>query len=561
MRTRNDICFQKIIILLIISLFSQIAYTQQANECGTQFDEKDLVNILHFANNDILTEILNETGYFEKLQQKSLSINYSGIDALFCIPVKFWIYCDDNWTNVAYTETKAIGLLRVVNENFSINNTFIRFYMGCDISYINNTDYNNSITTDEGFENLISDNYMQRALNIHIVQRCSPNKGRFPWKNNKFSLMVSSTFNSPDTAVIQNSVTHEIGHTFGLFHTHEGRNNNDNNGDVTFKCFQEAQSRDQETGWYCCPEFFELTCEINGDYLCDTEASPRNLSNDCLDCNYIGTEEDLWGNVFTPQARNFMAYAPAGCRTEFTQQQIAVMYSNIISYMVFYYNYGFRPWYNRNNLSFFGTLNAGEDIEIVSAENIIAPKSGNVFTALNGSSIRLKAQNSIKLQAGTSIKKGAKFSAKISEITNCDFLYPYGKNLELNEVSIFQDSEQICSNEKVQNIIQNGRKRMVDRIQTTNNQKLSYINELNAKCYQHFLITPNPTTGKFTISTDFIFNSSTFLEIYDITSTLIIKTQITESNTEIDMSSFNPGIYFVKILTENYTETKKILIQ
>ena len=108
--------------------------------------------------------------------------------------------------------------------------------------------------------------------------------------------------------------THELGHCFGLLHTHST-----SGGD-------EHVIRDDSM------EACELNCDSSGDLLCDTEATEslkNDVSFDGEECYYNASDTDPCGLEYQPQIDNFMSYTHLECGTAFTEQQVNLMYYNI----------------------------------------------------------------------------------------------------------------------------------------------------------------------------------------------------------------------------------------
>jgi hypothetical protein len=95
---------------------------------------------------------------------------------------------------------------------------------------------------------------------------------------------------------------HEIGHYFGLYHTH-GKTNSFTDELVNGS-----------------------NCTTAGDEICDTPADPRlNISALVYGCNYIGAIFDANGDAYRPDPTNLMSYAHTSCKNRFTPQQMARM--------------------------------------------------------------------------------------------------------------------------------------------------------------------------------------------------------------------------------------------
>jgi len=102
------------------------------------------------------------------------------------------------------------------------------------------------------------------------------------------------------------TLAHELGHYFGLYHTHENVSG--------------------------IPEFVNGTnCTVGGDKLCDTPADPNLNGNVGNYCWYIGTALDPNNTPYTPNTNLIMSYAPKACRNQFTQMQYNLMNQTMTS--------------------------------------------------------------------------------------------------------------------------------------------------------------------------------------------------------------------------------------
>ncbi len=115
----------------------------------------------------------------------------------------------------------------------------------------------------------------------------------------KFDAFGTEGSLDPNTAE-NKTLTHELGHGFGLFHTFKG----DGNGTA-------------------CPS--NSDCLLDGDELCDTPPHIRST----LNCNETGSNACDGGSSNTLYVHNYMDYSDEACRTEFSLDQIDRMRSSI----------------------------------------------------------------------------------------------------------------------------------------------------------------------------------------------------------------------------------------
>ncbi|MDX1409477.1 MAG: PKD domain-containing protein, partial [Saprospiraceae bacterium] len=105
------------------------------------------------------------------------------------------------------------------------------------------------------------------------------------------------------------SLLHEIGHYFGLLHTHGITNSMPTDELVDYS-----------------------NCLTAGDDVCDTPAEPNLQGLVDSNCVYTGSLVDNAGLPFDPDPYNVMSYAPKPCRTQITPNQYDRM-SYIATYL------------------------------------------------------------------------------------------------------------------------------------------------------------------------------------------------------------------------------------
>lgn len=94
------------------------------------------------------------------------------------------------------------------------------------------------------------------------------------------------------------TISHEMGHFFGLAHTFEGAPQELNNGS---------------------------NCQTTGDMICDTPPDGNPMAIDPGTCEYTGALTDPNGELLTPIIGNIMSYHPATCKCGFTVGQYNAM--------------------------------------------------------------------------------------------------------------------------------------------------------------------------------------------------------------------------------------------
>ena len=87
---------------------------------------------------------------------------------------------------------------------------------------------------------------------------------------------------------------------------------------------------------------------------------------------------------------------------------------------------------------------------------------------------------------------------------------------------------------------------------------LDAIAELYAEQTAPLLIYPNPTEGKFQISN--FKSQASSIEIYNINGKRIYSGITNESVTDIDLTGYSKGLYFVKMSNERWVKTGKVMV-
>ncbi len=169
----------------------------------------------------------------------------------------------------------------------------------CDYKLISNSNYSvlNSTNKDE----LLVLYQDPNTINLYLLDSIEGGYAAFtyyPESNTNLIFLRTSNLTG-------NHLTHQMGHFFGLYHTHETEFGNEL-ADVS-------------------------NCETAGDRLCDTPADP-DLSDKVNNCQYIGVVTDANGTYYLPTVSNFMSFSPDTCRCFFTPEQYTKMVQTYFSH-------------------------------------------------------------------------------------------------------------------------------------------------------------------------------------------------------------------------------------
>jgi hypothetical protein len=183
--------------------------------------------------------------------------------------------------------------------NMHVASTGLVFFQHVNTIYLDSDQYADC-TSEESYA-LRAINPVPNSLNVWFVPNfiglCG--KSSFPGASTQGIVM-----NNDCTATTYNhaTFTHEVGHYFNLYHTHE--------------TFSGAECVDGSN------------CSSAGDFFCDTPADP-NLSgnmNPDSSCLYVGSVSDACGSgdPYDPATDNIMSYANSWCRDALTQEQFSM---------------------------------------------------------------------------------------------------------------------------------------------------------------------------------------------------------------------------------------------
>ena len=194
------------------------------------------------------------------------------------------------------SSTEVIAAIKMMNNHYSTAQ--IQFELCEAINFINEDTYLETSSAEASI--LVSTYNLSNVINIYFVPKLLNPSGSqicgnatLPNSNigNRRIFLANSCVTNGST------LSHEMGHFFGLLHTHSSA------GGL---------------------EYVErINCHNQGDGFCDTPADPELSAANVTNCFYTGKDKDPLGVTYKPDPTNFMSYAPKSCRLKFTSEQIA----------------------------------------------------------------------------------------------------------------------------------------------------------------------------------------------------------------------------------------------
>lgn len=270
-------------------------------------------------------------------------------EGIWRVPVSVWVYRTNSGTGGA-TEDQIGQWLNDVNDEYRWDNTGVQFYLKCDVTFVDDDNWN---VCDIGDMPTMWSTYRENnTINLHFVDGLTFNSGQnldfgvssYPKHSAlNYEGWMSSTIDITSGQDFHKVIVRHLAHCLRNLDTHSwgqtplnGNSfvanpyNEYTNKDAT-NCTMESVSRTR-TQWFPCTMMGLKKCDVNGDFLCDTEADPLLVGLvDINTCQYTGIGEDNWNDAWQPDVSNFMSLAPHKCRHDFTAGQVGVMLDHLIN--------------------------------------------------------------------------------------------------------------------------------------------------------------------------------------------------------------------------------------
>ncbi len=340
------------IFVLIGEIYSQneVLYTR-SNWCGTFATKEDVEFIKGIVNNALKsTQIIGGFTYFR---------------------IQHHIVRDASGNN-GLSPSVIPSIMDYLNNEFS--DAGVQFYT-CNPVEIIDSDIYYSLDNFTEEASLRAAHNDPGAINIYYFNPLINGYWAYTYQNGSTNFIGVRNELAPNGS----TVTHEMGHFFGLLHTFEGYSSPPT---LSMELVTRGTGKN---------------CDIAGDCLCDTPADPYIGTNEVnTSCVYIGTARDANYELYIPDVSNFMAYSRHVCRNNFSDGQIAIISSMASST-------GKQAFIHKSTIANNSNLNGNTTNDFIVVNN---------STVNSGSNVILYACQEIEVSSNFEVKIGAAFEAR-----------------------------------------------------------------------------------------------------------------------------------------------------
>lgn len=273
------------------------------------------INALTQCGTELLQEQVDYMNIYRDVRESATQSIFSISNEPVVLPLLVHIIRDSEGNGGLKEAELDLGIEEL---NIAFEPTNIVFDL-CQINYIDNTNYFTGLTKSRDAQSqeyqMAKPNLVSGSVNVfflpNIVNRDdTPLCGWSSFPAYKESFDKDWTVMNNDCVYGNNTLAHELGHYFNLYHTHQGRDP-----------YLKVHGNELVDGSNCGPNV--------GDELCDTAAEPtiNQIGNDgihgCVNenCVYTCNDTDSLGVKYTANTENIMSYTYWTCAKFFSQEQ------------------------------------------------------------------------------------------------------------------------------------------------------------------------------------------------------------------------------------------------
>lgn len=409
------------------------------------------------------------------------------------------------------SDAAVIDAIETMNEQYAAAQ--IEFELCGEIRYIDDNTYlettaseGNALVPKYNIDNVINIYFIPKVLNSSGTQICG--NATLPSGN----VNLRRIFMANSCAINGSTLSHEMGHFFGLLHTHS------TTGGVEY--------------------VQRINCYDRGDGFCDTPADPELDATNVENCSYIGTKNDPQGNRYMPDPSNFMSYSPKSCRVFFSPEQIA--YMNIIA---------------KNNNDYI--YHSCEDGDLLLATNVTDEILLEDFSTFDipFSVIGHQVENSQEVSYEVT---AINIVSNIERVIKSGVMFIGAGTSEIEEKISFDVSNDIINASAIK--IKIDSKDVVQEFNEENNTLTYYLKHDYTMSSSSFLF-PNPTNDVLTFYISNNKKNKLNTSVVDLSGKLLMQTTIDKKDmnhmASIDVAQLRQGMYF--LIIELDSKTKDVL--
>lgn len=236
-------------------------------------------------------------------------------DGLFKpVHLHFVVLREDDGTNPAATESYIAFQLAQLNADYAPH----RIHFVAGYHWVDSSEYRSLIEAEVDPMKQAHAREPGRRCNIFVTDLSGIGGGLlgraiFPWDPAALSDTGGIIIDEGAFGMGQKTLTHEMGHIVGLWHTHRGVVEFYDDAGQLLPCALDGDPCDCD----CYERADGVQGDITGDFASDTPPTPVNFT-----CNPPGGDDPCsatpWGAT---QPENYMGYAPDSCYSMFTGQQ------------------------------------------------------------------------------------------------------------------------------------------------------------------------------------------------------------------------------------------------